>query len=155
MTTIAKNPIKTLSILHLALLAGPLLAATIFYLNTEIQMNGSSGDDIFIYVFPIIALGGVFASTFLFKIMLNNLKNTEDLQKKLAGYQTASLIKWALLEGPALLNIVWFATTGNLLFLTIAGVLLLFLFMQRPTKLKMENELELKGELKREFDKLN
>jgi len=73
----------------------------------------------------------------------------------LAGYQAASLIKYALLEGPALLNIIWFSLTGNLLYLTIGGVMILFLFIQRPKAEKIEKELELKSDHKRQFYKLD
>ncbi|MDT0605506.1 hypothetical protein [Croceitalea rosinachiae] len=146
--------LKTLSILHLALLAGPLLAAIFFYLNTEVNINGAS-NEIFIYVFPVIGLAGIFASKFLYQQFLKPLKQHELLQTKLAGLQTASLIQYAVVEGPALLNIVWFGQTGNLLYLTIGAVLLIYLFILRPTKTKVETDLELKGAHKRQFDKLD
>ncbi len=155
MTTFVKNPIKTLSLIHLVMVAGPLLVGTILYLNTNIKMDGSIGDDIFVYVFPLMALVGIFSGKYIYNILLNNLKKNDDLQQKLVGYQTASFVKWGLLEGPALLNIMWFSTNGNLLFLTVGGTLLVFLFAQRPTKSKIENELELKGEHKRAFDRLD
>lgn len=154
MTTTPRNFIKTLSIIHFAMVSGPLLVGTIFYMNTELINNGTQ-NDIFIYVFPLIALAGVFASKFLFNLFIKNLKSHETLQAKLAGYQTASLIKFALIEGPAFLNIVWFSQSGNLLYLTIGGVLILFLFMQRPKAEKIETELELNSEHKRQFQKLD
>jgi len=154
MKTTPRNFIKTLSIVHFAMVLGPLLTGVIFYMNTELITNGTQ-NDIFIYVFPLIALGGIFASKFLFNLFIKNLKNHETLQAKLAGYQTASLIKFALIEGPAFLNIVWFSQTGNLLYLTIGGVLILFLFMQRPKAEKIETELELNSEHKRQFQKLD
>ncbi len=141
MTSTPKNFLKTLTIIHYALVAGPLLIGVIFYLNTELNTNDTV-DDIFIYIFPLIALVGVFSGNFIFKKLLSNIKKSESLQHKLTGYQTASLVKFALLEGPAFLNIVWFSLTGNLLYLTIGMVLVLFLFMQRPTKIKVENDLE-------------
>jgi hypothetical protein len=154
MTTTPKNFLKTLTIIHYALVSGPLLTGIIFYLNTELNTNGTV-DDIFVYIFPLIALGGIFAGNFIFKKLLSNIKKNENLQHKLAGYQTASLVKFALLEGPAFLNIIWFSQTGNLLYLTIGMVLVLFLFMQRPTKIKVESDLELIGEHKRQFNRLD
>jgi hypothetical protein len=135
-------------------MAGPLLLGILFYLNTPLNTNGTIAD-IFVYILPLIALGGIFAGNFIFKKLLSNIKKNESLQHKLTGYQTASLVKFALLEGPALLNILWFSQTGNLLFLTIGMVLVLFLFMQRPTKIKIENDLELTGEHKRRFNRLD
>lgn len=152
--TTPRNFLKTLAILHLALLAGPLLAGIFFYFNTEIKVNGTA-NDILIYIFPIIGLAGIFTSKFLYQQFLTPLKAHELLKTKLVGLQTASLIQYVLIEGPALLNIVWFEKTGNLLYLTVGGVLLIYLFMLRPTKSKIENDLELKGEHKRQFDHLD
>jgi len=146
--------IKTISIIHLALLLGPILAGVVFYLNTEITTNGTT-NDIFVYIFPVIALAGIFASKVLYRLFLNPLKQKEQLKEKLAGLQSASLIQYALIEGPAFLNIIWFSQTGNLLYLTIGAVLLIYLFTLRPTKTKIETDLELKGEHKRQFKKGN
>lgn len=154
MITTPRNYIKTLSTLHLAMAAGPLLVTAFFYFNTELETNGTASD-IYVYVFPIIALIGIFSSKFIFNLLIKKLKTKETLQAKLAGYQSASLIKFALIEGPALLNIVWFSQTGNLLYLTIGGVLILFLFMQRPKTEKIETDLELNSEHKRQFHKLD
>jgi hypothetical protein len=133
---------------------GPLLTGTVFYMNTELNTNGTQ-NDIFIYIFPVIALAGIFASKVLYRLFLNPLKQKEQLQDKLAGLQSASFIQYALIEGPAFLNIIWFSQTGNLLYLTIGAVLLIYLFTLRPTKTKIENDLELKGEHKRQFNKGN
>ena len=154
MKTTPNKIVKTISIIHLALLAGPLLTGSIFYLKTEINTNGSE-NDIFIYIFPMISLAGIFASKAVYRILLNPLKQKKNLRDKLAGLQSASLIQYALVEGPAFLNIIWFSQTGNMLYLTIGGVLLFYLFILRPTKTKIENDLELKGEHIRQFNKGN
>jgi hypothetical protein len=154
MTTTPNKIVKTLSIIHLAMVIGPLLTGTVFYMNTELNTNGTQ-NDIFIYIFPVIALAGIFASKVLYRLFLNPLKQKEQLQDKLAGLQSASFIQYALIEGPAFLNIIWFSQTGNLLYLTIGAVLLIYLFTLRPTKTKIENDLELKGEHKRQFNKGN
>ncbi len=153
--TTPRKFLNTLTLLHTALTAGPLIIGLIFYYNTPIQEYQELEGDIFIYVFPFIGLMGVLASTYMFKILIKNLENKPGLHEKLAGFLSASLIRFALLEGPAILNLVWFSNTGNLLFLTVAGVLVLLLFLQRPTKLKVDRELHLKGEHKRQFDRMD
>ena len=153
-TTTPRNFIKTLSIIHYALLAGPLISGIIFYMNTQSVINGSP-DDIFIYILPVIGLAGIFASKTLYSMLLSPLKQKDNLQEKLAGLQTASLVRYALVEGPALFNIIWFGQTGNLLYLTIGGVLVIYLFILRPTKSKIESDLELKGEHQRKFNKMD
>lgn len=146
---------NTLTLLHMALTAGPLIVGLIFYSSTPIQEYKDIQGDIAIYIFPLIGLMGFLSSMYMFKALTKNVENKPSLQEKLANFQSASLIRYALLEGPALLNLVWFSTTGNLLFLTVAGVLILLLFLQRPTKLKIDRELQLKGEHKRQFNRMD
>lgn len=144
-----------MNLLHMALSAGPIMVGLIFYNSTPLKDYTEVTGDIFIYVFPLIGLLGVLASTFMFKTLTKNLNEKSGLQEKLAGFQSASLVRYALLEGPALLNLFWFSKSGNLLYLTVAGVLVLLLVLQRPTRLKIERELQLKGEHKRQFNRLD
>ena len=71
--------------------------------------------------------------------------------EKLNGFQSASVVKYALLEGPALLGIVAFMNEGNQYFLIISLLLLGWLIMQRPTRDRVERDLMLQGPLKSEF----
>jgi len=134
---------------------GPLLLALVFYFITPTTTTKDLEGDIFIYIFPMLALMGLFASTFIFRIVTKDIDRKDSLLSKLATYQSASLIRYACIEGPALINLVWFSTTGNLLYLTVAGALILFLFVQRPTKLRADRELKLKGAHKRQFDRMD
>lgn len=147
---------KTLSIIHLGLLAGPFILGVVAYLQTENPfLDYTNTEDVFIYVVPIFALSGIFVGNLLFKQMMTSAMKTDGLRTKLARFQTASLIKYALIEGPALLGAVAFLNTGNLTYLYIAGVLILFLYLLRPTKEKIELGLQLKGEEKSQFNKSN
>lgn len=150
-----KKILDTFSIIHFAMLAGPTVAGVIFYFTTSVSNTSEfNQEDIFVYLLPIIAMAGIFVGKFLYPKLLIPVKKKETLQQKLAGFQTASLIQYALVEGPALINIVWFSITGNLLYLTIGGVLIIYLFTLRPTKDKVELDLELQGEHKSQFNKL-
>jgi len=68
-------------------------------------------------------------------------------------FQTASIIKYALLEGASLFSIVIFSNTQNLTYLIIGVVLIGYLYLQRPTKSKIESALDLKGADKAKFDR--
>lgn len=146
-----KNYLKTISILHIALVAGPLLLGTFFYLQTDVSTT--SEDDMMIYIFPLLGVAGIFVGQFLFKQLTSKLKKDATLSSKLATYQTASLVRWALVEGPALLNFVWFGNTSNSLFLAIGATLLIYLFLLRPTKTKIQNDLKLQGPQLTQFTK--
>ena len=146
-----KGFMKTISIIHYALVAGVLALGLVNFLQTAISPDQEN--NAMTYLFPVFGLMGIFVGSIIFKQMLPKLKTENLLSKKLMGYQTACLIRWALIEGPALLNIVWFGNTGNSLYLAVGATLVIYLTWLRPTKQKLEQELELKGELLNQFKK--
>ncbi len=109
--------IKTLKIIHLVLIAGVTLAYFLIgdfknILNLEID-NSS-----LIYSF-IPALAYVL-SNFMFNNTLKNIKKDSSNEEKFAIYQSASIIKWAIIEGACFL--ILFLKPDFILF----GVILLF-----------------------------
>ena len=57
----------------------------------------------------------------------------DQLKEYVPKYQTAKIVQWALVEGPGLLNGVFFFLTGHLPFLMIGGAMLLLLVFLRPS----------------------
>ncbi len=115
------------------------------------ELSYNYTEDPFVLVVPMFAIIGVAVSNFMFRKQLDILKKTASFKEKLGGYQTAVLIKYAILEAPALFSLVLFINTENLLFLIIGVVMLFYLFMQRPTKEKLINDLYLNGEMRASF----
>ncbi|MEN8125479.1 MAG: hypothetical protein ABFR32_10155 [Bacteroidota bacterium] len=149
-----KKSIQILSIIHLVLSLGIIFFGTIVYLQvSETNFDISKTDDTFFYLVPILAIGGIWVSNFLFNQKINEIPKNTTLIEKLAAYQTASIIKYALLEGPAFLGIIAFMEDGNLLYLLISGLLVLYLFYQKPTKDKIEIDLNLSEEQKYQLNK--
>ncbi len=148
--------IKTLSILHMSLIMGPVLFGTVIYFQTQnASLNFSDTDDIYLIIVPIVAVSCIFLGNFIFKQSIRNIPKTIGLRQKLARFQTASIIKYALAEAPALFGVVAFMITGNMAYLTISVVLILYFFMLKPTKEKIERSLDLKGDEKSQFNRLN
>lgn len=151
-----KSFIKTITIIHLALIMGLLLFSGVSY--TLVETNVLSFDfenDIFSLIVPVFAIGGAFASNFIYTKKINELTSLESLKDKVMGYQTACIIRFALLEGPALLGIVYYMQTGNLLFLIIAGALIVYFVTLRPTKEKIETDLNFSFEQKSAFNQMD
>lgn len=74
MASTPRRFIKTLSIIHIALLVGPLVLGTFLFLNTDvIPASEPNTDDVFIYIFPLIGMIGIFASKFIYKRLLSTL----------------------------------------------------------------------------------
>ena len=145
--------LKILSIIHLALCSGVFIFGIIMFSkmkSTEIILDDSA--DIFKYIIPSAAIIAFFLSNFLFKSQLNSISENAELKEKLIKYQSASIIKYAVLEGVALFSIVIYTSTNNFLYLLIASGLLLYLILQRPTSSKIISDLDLKGNEKQDFE---
>ena len=147
-----KTFLRTFSIIHLALVAGVAIFGLMIYMQTtEQELNLDYSGDVMFFVVPILAIAGIIAGNFLYAKHIKKLDSKTTLLEKLNGFQTASIIRYALLEGPALLGIVAFLNEGNQYFLIISLVLLAWLIAQRPTRDKVERDLKLEGHLKSEF----
>ncbi len=148
----SKKSLQTLKILHLSLLAGPIAYAVFAYLQKQSFNAQMDADSMFTYVVPITALIGYFAGTFLFQRRIQSIKKNDTLPTKLGTYQTALLVKYALLEGPAFLALVAYHLNGNALHFVIAISLIVYIYAQRPTKKQLFNELPLNLEERKSFD---
>jgi len=148
-----KGFLKTISIIHLGLFAGPLIFG-IFTFSTikETKIDYSDTNDIFLFLVPLFAISGILVGNILFKEQIDKLINKDSLMEKLSGFQTASIIKYALLEGPALIGIVAFNNNGNLLYLIISGILILYLIILRPTNDIIETSLNFTIEQQNQFN---
>jgi hypothetical protein len=128
--------IKTLQIIHLAICAGTILA---YYFVGELSIeklkniptiDSSSIVYVFIPVFAFVL------STFLFKSQLKQIDPKLKTEAKLPIYQTASIMRWAVLEAAAL--VLLFLKPDFVLF----GILIIiYLVFLRPTEERINNDL--------------
>ena len=146
--------VKTLTLIHSVLIMGlvTFVGVSLYLSNDKINFDFNT-EDTFLLILPIIAISALVLSRIVPQKLLQSIKETEDLKKILAQYQTASVIKYALIEGPAMIGIVMFMSTNNAAFLVISGVLTIYLLLQKPTKTKIEKELKLRGESRNQFMK--
>ncbi|MFH7000037.1 MFS transporter [Flavobacterium sp. FlaQc-57] len=128
--------IKTLQIIHLAVCAGTILVyffvgeLSIEKLKTIPSINSSSA----IYLsIPVLAF---VLSTFLFRSQLKQIDPKLKTEDKFPIYQTASITRWAILEGAAFL--ILFLKSDFVLFGVLIIVYLVFL---RPTEERINNDL--------------
>ncbi|MEG0851233.1 MFS transporter [Flavobacterium plurextorum] len=128
--------IKTLQIIHLAVCAGTILA---YFLLGELSIEKLKNIPVIdsssiVYVFiPILAF---VLSTFLFKSQLKQIDPKLKTEDKLPVYQTASIMRWAVLEGAAFL--ILFLKPDFILF----GILIIiYLIFLRPTEERINNDL--------------
>ena len=138
-----KNFIKSLSIMHLFLVAGLSIFTgwVIFQINSF--NTSTNGENLYLFIVPILALLGYFGSQWLFKKMTSKIKMTERLEDKLKKYQSALHLKYALIEVPAFIGLFTYYNSGNALPLVITICLLAYLFVQKPNKENIINSIPL------------
>lgn len=138
--------LKPIQIIHLAFCVGILMFATVtLFINKDTLYFNASFEETapFNPIFPLIAVIGVFMGSFLYVQQIAKLAFDSTFDQKIAKYQTALLIKFALCEGGALLNIVGFLVTSNVLFLCFAAFSFVALAIARPNKDKAIKDLQL------------
>jgi len=127
--------IKTLQIIHLALCAGLIAAYFIIgeisveKLKTIPSINSSS------LLFAIIPFLAIILAHFLFKSQLKQVDPKLKLEDKLPFYQTASIIRWAILEGAAFIILILKPD-----FLIFGILLIIYLIFLRPTEEKITSD---------------
>jgi len=149
-----KSFLRTLTIIHRAACIGLIIFTIVVYMQNG-RFEASMHNDIFVFVIPIVAMVGYFASTWVYQNLIQNLPKTEGLSKKLQRYCVALLIKYAIIEASAFLALFAYYYSGNAIHLVIALCLIVYLFFQRPTKEKLNQEIPLNLEENKEFDTLN
>ena len=126
--------IKVLQIIHLGICAGTIVAY-LFVVDFSVEiLNVPSIDssDLIYFAIPILAL---FLSNFLFKSQLKQVNTKLKPEDNLPIYQTASIIRWSVLEAAALLILF---LKPELLVLGI--LMIIYLVSLRPTEDKIVSE---------------
>jgi len=148
-----KSFLRTFTLIHISLVAGVIIPGLMMFLQIQNQIFSLSySGDVMFFVVPFMGIAGILVGNYLYGNNIKRLASKTTLMEKLNGFQSASIIKYALIEGPALLGIVAFMNEGNQYFLLISLFLALWLIAQKPTRDKVERDLMLEGSLKSDFN---
>ncbi|KAF2515135.1 MFS transporter [Flavobacterium foetidum] len=129
--------IKTLKIIHLAVCAGVLLVyfmvgnISIEHLKKIPAINSSS------VVYVLIPILAVVLGNFLFKSQLRQIDKKKSLEAQLPIYQSASIMRWAVLEGAAFL--ILFLKPDFVLF---GLLIIIYIIVLRPTEERVKSDLQ-------------
>jgi hypothetical protein len=146
---IKPNPpfFKTISVIHLAMIVGQVVfGITAFYITNSTLINFKPDGDPVFYVVLLLIIFGILGGSFIFKQQVAKLAGKQLLIEKTQGYQTALIIRFALAEGASLFGIVSYLDHGNLFYLILVGVNVLYFIWIRPTKSKADDDLNLSYE---------
>jgi len=128
--------IKTLQTIHLAICAG-IIVAYFMIGNLSMETLKIKSIDASEMVFVAIPILAFVLSNFLFKSQLKQTNSKLKSEENLPIYQTASIMRWAILEGAAFL--ILFVSPNFQLF----GILIIaYLVFLRPTEDRVNNDLQ-------------
>ena len=141
-----KMKLKPIQLIHTAFcVAVFIFGAVTLFINKDILVFSTqmANEGALNLLFPLIGLISISIGIFLYNRMMAGIDETDSFETKFTKYQTAFLVKCALFEAGALLNIVACFITGNSIFMVFAGISFLALLMSRPIKEKIVEELKL------------
>lgn len=135
------DDLRTLTILHAALLIGQVLfAGTAYFLvsSGNFKLNPTGLEEVFYVLVPVIVAGGIVASFAFAASKIKGLRENPNVQARVMGFRSTSILQWALLEGPSFFATAIYIITGSLFHLALAvAVILVFIYI-RPTRAKLE-----------------
>lgn len=128
--------IRTLQTIHLAICAGVIIVyVTIGKFSIDkLKIDTMDSSSIIYALIPVLAF---VMSNFLFKLRLKQVNPKSELSDKLPVYQTASVIRWAILEGAAFL--ILFSKPD---FMVLGILIIAYLIFIRPTEDRINADLE-------------
>jgi len=137
--------LRQLTILHAALVMGvALMGIVMYFVASPADTEGvAPTTSIPSWVASAFAIGGVLASSFFFRLQVQNAKKQSNLADKLAIYRGGAILRYALIEGPALYSFVAYLLEGRFYNLALGGLLMIVLFLYRPSKDRIINDLAL------------
>lgn len=131
--------LKSLKLIHLGICIAIIMVYIFVGQFTLEQLKGQEIDseDLVYLAIPIAAF---FLSNFMFKSQLKQVDSKASLEENFPAYQTASIIRWAILEGAAFFILLMKPD------LLIFGILIiLYLAFLRPTEEKMSSDIQSNG----------
>ena len=134
--------LESLSIIHIALLAGQVLFALVaFARSSNIYFGVMNMNDQFAFIIPVLTIGGFASGYLIFNKSIEQLIKKEDFYEKLLGYQSALISRFALIEAPSLLSVAAYMVSGNIFFIFISAGLMIYFVFLRPTRDKIQSDL--------------
>jgi len=138
-----------LNVIHLVFLVGSLIFLLAILVKKDFQIEWRPEvllKDFFFAPVLIVSAAAVFLSRILFKKRIGEVLNLKELTPKVAEYRTASIIKFAILEGAVLFTLFGFNHSMNIVFLLLALFYMLIFYFQRASKEHFLSEFHLTTE---------
>ncbi|MGW9685709.1 MFS transporter [Flagellimonas sp. 2504JD1-5] len=132
-----KEKLKTIKTIHIGFCLGIALAYFILGDLYTLDFIKIQTIDSSTLVYLLIPISAIFLGNVLYKQQLKNVDRGLNMEDKIGTYQTASLIRWALLEGAAFL--ILFLKKELLL---IGVFLILYMIFLKPSEEGIKRDFE-------------
>lgn len=150
----ASQQLKVVQIIYGALIMGVILLSAFLFYTLETPFFKFDKNDLYTIVVPVIGGSGVVISSIIYKKLLLKITAKDNLHHKLAKFQSATIVKGALIEGPALFSSFMVTQTNNLLFYVYTAVLVVIMYLLFPTKQRFEKDVTLRLDEKSQLNNL-
>lgn len=134
---------KSLQFIYGALIIGVLVFSTVVYFYAENLHFAFDGNSMYGMLVPMLAIVALITSPMLFKGTLNSINPQDELSTKITKYQSANIIRGAILEVPALLGAAITLSTGNYYFLVFSLLMIVAMIFAFPSKQKFMETVQL------------
>ena len=145
-----KQIVKSINILFYAIVIGLVFFSIVIYflgfIQDPITKEKKVINVLFIAILFIAALLVSIAERLYKKRIIPAKQFGLDLVSKLNIYRTALIVVIAIFEGIGLFACMLYILTGNKLFFGVVALILIGMFLKRPQKLKIFNDLELNSD---------
>jgi len=133
-----EQQLKVFKIIHLALISGLIFAYFIIgNLDNlkELTFPIVNSENYFYLFIPILAF---VISNLAFKHFVSKIDNKLSVQEKIMSYQSASIIRWAIIEGAAFIILLIYPE-----FIFFGILLIVYLALLIPTETRIKRDLKL------------
>ncbi len=138
---------RQIIIIVAALVAGQaiFMATAAFLLASGTFAPAMEPEPALLFILLTIAAAGLVASWFVYAPLRRRATEQPTLAAKLAAFQKATIVRFALMEGGGLATGVGFLLTGSSVFVVVFLVVMAAQAMQMPTRERSIEALELSG----------
>lgn len=139
--SVADTSIKILLIVFAGLLLGQcIFLGVILFIHSQGFQLVEEGVEIFQYVAVALTLTAIGVSTFIYRNMMNQAQAQSPRPHPMVTYQTATIIRLAILEGGNMVNLAFYLLTAKEIFLGLFAVIIAAFSLARPASDKIASD---------------
>jgi hypothetical protein len=133
---------KFTTIIYLAIGVAMIMTSLLFIFLIESGTTPSNPElsGLLKIIVSVLGISGFMGGRFLYQNLAQKSKGETIPMTKLSNHRTASIIVWALLDGPGIFSSVAYFLTGDQIFLVIFALIFLGYLFSKPTMAKFQQD---------------